>query len=233
MIYMQIKLKKFEGPFDLLLSLIDGNELDISEVAISEVTEQYLEYLDTLEKVKPEELADFLVVATKLLLLKSKLLLPQLGKEEDDGPSLQDQLKLYKAFLEASKNIDKMWMDGRAGAFRIEPPHRPKEFVPPENLTLESLRESMIQLVNRLTPPKALPQTQIDKAVTMKEKIDRIRQLLKTKKSFSFSEILASGGNKTEVIIGFLALLELVKGRVVGLRQEGVFGEIVVERVGD
>jgi segregation and condensation protein A len=225
-----IKLKQFEGPFDLLLSLIDEQKLDISELAISEVTEQYLEHLDKLGGVKPEELADFLVVATKLLLLKSRLLLPQLSVDEDDGPNLEDQLKLYKAFLEASKKINKLWLSGHWGAWRIEPPRRSKEFVPPENLTMENLRESMVQLLSRLKPPKALPQTYIDKAVTMKEKIDCIRRLLKMKKTFSFSEILSSSENRTEVIMGFLALLELVKGKVVGLKQEGSFGGIVVEK---
>ncbi|MFA4830569.1 MAG: segregation/condensation protein A [Patescibacteria group bacterium] len=223
-----IKLKQFEGPYDLLLSLIGEKKLDISEIAISEVTEQYLYYLDSLEKKNPEDLADFLVVAAKLLLLKSSRLLPQFAPEEEETESLEEQLKLYRAFVEASKKVNKLWLNSRCGVFRIELPRKVEIFVLPINLSLDSLRESMVQLLNRLKPPKALPYTQIDKAISLKEKVDYIRRLLKNKKSFLFGEVLKNSQNRTEVIVGFLALLELVKLKVVGLRQDEVFGDIII-----
>ena len=226
----RIKLEQFEGPYDLLLQLIAEKKLDITEIAISDVTEQYLAYLDTLEKKRPEELADFLVVAAKLLLMKSSRLLPQFAPEEEEGPSLEEQLKLYKAFLDASKTVNTMWLDAKLASFRIEPPRMPEAFLPPKNFMLEALHESMVQLVNRLKPPKELPRAHIDKAISMKEKIDFIRRLLKSKKQFSFSELLKDSQNRTEVIVGLLALLELVKLKVVGLRQERIFGDIMVER---
>ena len=227
---IKIKLEQFEGPYDLLLQLIADKKLEITEIAISEVTEQYLAYLDTLEKKRPEELADFLVVAAKLLLMKSSRLLPQFAPEEEEGPSLEEQLKLYKAFLDASKTVNTMWLNGKRASFRVEPPRRPEAFLPPKNFMLEALHESMVQLLNRLKPPKELPLARIDKAVSMKEKIDVIRRLLKSRKQFSFSELLKDSKNRTEIIVGLLALLELVKLKVVGLRQEKGFGEIVVER---
>ena len=80
---MDVRLKQYNGPFELLLALVDGEKLDITEVALSEVTEQFLKYLDTLEEHRAEELADFLVVAARLLLLKSRALLPHFFPEED------------------------------------------------------------------------------------------------------------------------------------------------------
>lgn len=226
-----IKVGEFEGPYDLLLSLISENKLHISELALSEVTEQYLAYLDSLEEYNPADLADFLVVATKLLFLKSKHLLPQFATEEDDGPSLEEQLKLYKAFVEASKKINTLWLAQRHGSFRVEPPRKADGFVAPTNLDTDAMHQSMVQLVKRLAPPKALPQTYIDKAVSMKQKIDHVRSLLKKKKTLLFSEVIESSQNKTEVIVGFLALLELVKQRTIGLSQEEAFGDIVIRNI--
>ncbi len=103
-------LEQFTGPLDLLLSLIDGQKLNISELSLSNVTEQFLNHLDKIENKKPEELADFLVIATRLLFIKSNRLLPQFTLEEDEGPSLEDQLRVYRAFVEASKKLNKRWI---------------------------------------------------------------------------------------------------------------------------
>jgi len=227
----ELTLDQFSGPLDLLLSLLEESKLNISEVSLSSITEQYLTYLDTLEDNRAEELADFLVVGSRLLLLKSKMLLPQFAPEEDEGPSLEEQLRLYKVFLEASKAINRRWRDDRRSVFRFEPPRRPLQFAAPVNFSRDSLRQSMLQLVDRLTPPKPLPETAIDRAVSMKETIERIRALLKKSRRLSFGELLTSARNRTEVIVNFLALLELMKQKVVALRQEEGFGEIVISRV--
>ena len=225
---IHVKVSQFEGPYDLLLTLIQDQELDITEIAISEVTEQFLNHLDSLDQEKPEELADFLVVATKLLLHKSRILLPQFGPQEDEGPSLEDQLKLYKQFVDASKSINEMWLSDTKGAYRIEPPRKAEGFMPGTVVTLERLHESMLQLVHRLAPPKAIPQAHIDKTVSMKEKIDTIRTLLKKSKNISFHEVLESSQNRTEVIVGFIALLELFKDKTIAITQDENFGDIMI-----
>lgn len=221
----------FSGPLDLLLSLIEEQKLDINELAISEVTKQYLKYLDTLEETRPEELVDFLVIATRLLLLKSKNLLPQLSLDEEQGPTLEDQLRLYKAFIEASKKLNKQWLKGRIASFRIEQPRRSATFVAPINFSNENLYQSMLKLISRLKPLKELPQTIIDDGITIKQKLENIRTLLKKNKEFSFYEVLHNAQNKTEIIITFLALLELVKEQQVALRQKGAFKDILVAKV--
>lgn len=231
MISVSLELKQFTGPLDLLIQLLDERKLSIAEVSLSEVTEQYLEYLGDITDEQANEIADFLVIATRLLLLKSRTLLPQFAPEEDEGPSLEDQLRLYKLFVEASTHVNDRWLAPGRSIFRIEPPRRHDRFIAPKNATLELLYQSMVQLLNRLAPPNPLPKSFIDKAVSMGQKIDAIRALLKKRKTIGFQELLSDTGNRTEIIVSFLALLELVKGHVIGLRQNGEFGEIVVERI--
>jgi len=228
---MQLTLKQFTGPFDLLLSLVEQQELKITEIALSEITEQYIQYLDTLEETDVEELADFLVVAAKLLYLKSKRLLPEFSLEEEDGDGLEEQLKLYKQFVDASKVIGAKWVDSAQSFFRTEPPRQALEFSLPTNVSLEILAQRMVHLVSRLTPPKPLGRTYIDKTVSLKERIDSIRNLLHTRPSFQFFDILENVENKTDVIIGFIAILELVKQKSLFLTQDNTFGDILISRV--
>ncbi|PIR76474.1 MAG: hypothetical protein COU32_01945 [Candidatus Magasanikbacteria bacterium CG10_big_fil_rev_8_21_14_0_10_42_10] len=228
---MDLTLKQFTGPFDLLLSLVEQQELKITEITLSEVTEQYLLHLDSMEEDQAEELADFLVVAAKLLYLKSKRLLPEfLPEEEEDTDGLEAQLKLYKQFVDASKGIDQLWQNKSISAFRHEPPRVAETFVLPPGLTLEKLEQSMVHLVSRIAPPKQLPKTHIDRGISLKERIDRIRTLLKQKKQFRFSDALEDAHNKTEIIIGFLAILELVKQQSLRLDQDGTYGDIMITR---
>lgn len=222
------QLEHFSGPLDLLLSLIDEEKLNISDVSLSAVTEQFLNYLERLENKKPEVMADFLVIATRLLLIKSRKLLPQFALEEEEGPSLEEQLRLYKMFVEAAKKLNKRWEDKNHSVFRVEPPRRPESFTPPKNLSLAALQESMVKLLRRLEPPKPLPQTQIDKTVLLEEKVKSIQALLKKSKNVIFSEILDDSQNRTEIIVTFLALLELVKGKEVALKQKKSFEEIMI-----
>ena len=101
------KLEKFEGPLDLLLQLIESADLDITEVALSKVADQFMEYLEQVEEKNSEEMADFLVVASRLLLIKSRILMPALHLDEDDEViGLEEQLKIYREYYEASKKID-------------------------------------------------------------------------------------------------------------------------------
>lgn len=228
---MQFQLNQFSGPLDLLLTLLQEEKLDVGTIALGEVTEQYLQYLDTLEERRADELADFLVIAARLLLLKSSNLLPQFGIVEDEGPSLEDQLRLYKQFVDASKKFNRLWLCGLRTLFRFEPPRVPTSFVAPVNMTLDSLHERMIQLVRRLEPPKPLPETHVDRAVSMKQKIDDIRRLLVRTTKINFFELLADAKNKTEIIVSFLALLELVKQKIIHVDQQEGFGDIVIQKL--
>lgn len=235
---MDFKLQQFTGPLDLLLNLVGEQKLDVSAVSLSTVTEQYLKYLDKILEDpsadahgQAEEMADFLLIAARLLLLKSKKLLPQLMPEEDEGPALEDQLRLYQAFVEASKKLNKRWLSGVRSDFRVEPPRRPKEFVPPINLNQALLQEFFLKLLQRIKPLPELPQTRMDKAVSVRDKIETIRALLQKAESVSFRELLGKDSNRSEIIASFLALLELVKAEDVVLKQKNSFCDIMIEKI--
>jgi len=225
------KLDKFSGPLDVLLNLIEEKQMSISELALSEVTEQFLDHLSKLEDKRPEDLADFLVVATRLIFIKSRELLPQLGKEEDDEPSLADQLRLYQAFILASKKFNQNWNGPRRSVLRVEPPRKPTEFIPPKNFFAENLRLSLEKLIRKLKPLPQLPLTQIDKTVSVKEKIEEIKKLLLRVKNASLFSILKGSRSRTELIVSFLALLELVKQEGILLKQGESFGDIMMEKI--
>lgn len=227
----ELKLEKFEGPLDLLLQLVDQEKLSITEIALAKVTEQFFSYLDKLEKNRSEELADFLVVAARLIYLKSHSLLQYAyPEEEDNGPGLANQLKLYKQYVEASKIVNSLWEANKIAYGRIEPPVKSKEFVLPNNVTTNSLYNSMVFLLNCLKPLEPLPKVSIDHSISIKQKIDSIRNLLKSGKEFSFKNLLSSAQNKTEVIVSFLAILELVKEKSVRFRQVDAFADLLVTK---
>ena len=227
----EIKLEQFSGPLDLLLALIEQEKLSITEIALSKVTEQYFAYLNKLEDNRPEELADFLVIATKLVYMKSKQLLPQLTADEDDGPSLADQLKMYKRYIEASRDIYGLWNKNVLSYGRVEPPVKAEGFVLPANFGTEELKNSFYNLLKRLKPINPLPKVTIDRAISVKQKIDSIYNLLKQHRHLSFNQLLSEAGNKTEVIISFLALLELVKSGSAAIKQDSSFSDLEILKI--
>lgn len=227
----EVNLEKFTGPLDLLLSLVEDQKMEITEISISQVTEQFFNYLNKLENEAPEELADFLVVATRLVYLKSKNLLPYLMPEEDEGPDLANQLRLYKMFVEASVKVNEMWNEKKLSYGRFEPPALPKEFTPPQNSGLENLTNAYLNLLKRLKPSDPLPQVKIDRSVSVKRQIESIYNLLKTTKKVSFSEIIKTAGSRTEVIVNFLAILELLKAEKIFITQNNSFEDIEINKI--
>ncbi|MBF8281077.1 MAG: segregation and condensation protein A [Candidatus Magasanikbacteria bacterium] len=228
----EVQTDSFVGPFDLLLSLIEKEELDISEIAISKVTDAYLNYLDAQKEIPAEELADFLVVAAKLLYLKSRVLLPQLTAGEEEGLSLEEQLKMYREFVRAAAEIESRIKE----QYFLYPRQeliwkREVEFSPPTNVAGEKMREVFLEIIERLKPFVRLPQAAIFKTISIKEKISAIRALLERAGRASLKDVLADAGNRTELIVTFLALLELVKQKSVVAEQNSLFGDIVFERV--
>lgn len=224
----QIKIEKFEGPLDLLLQLIEQQQLDITQVALSQVTDQYLEYLRRMEERQPTELADFLVVAAKLLVIKSRALLPYLTwEEEEEGEDLEKQLKMYRIFVEASKNIEGLLKKRHFSFFRPKPPVTEEIiFSPPKKLTKNEMAKIFKEIISKLQPVVALPQEALRKAISIKERIEKIRNLIVQKGICTFDEIISGQCTKAETIVNFLALLELVKQREVLVDQEGLFNQI-------
>ena len=226
-----ITLEKFQGPLDLLLQLIEQEKMNISEISLANVTEQFFDYLKTVEDRRPEELADFLVIATRLVYLKSRQLLPYLYPEADEGPSLAEQLKLYQRYAEASKVVERLWRRGLVAYGHIEPVPVRREFAPPLKLGASDLHAAMTLLIGRLKPLRPLPQVTIDHSVSVRQQVEQIFFKLKELKKFHFSDILKSAQNRTEVIVSFLAILELVKQSKAAIQQGKAFEEMEIRRV--
>jgi len=227
----QLKIEKFEGPLHLLLQLIEQEELDITEVSLAQVTDQYLQYLDKIEEINPGEVADFLVIASKLLLIKSRLLIPTLNLgEEDDAVDLARQLKLYKEYLDASKRVAEMWQAGHIAYFRDKPYVIPKAegFLPPVGLRAEHLEKAMNFLIRVLEPLIRLPQISMQRAISIQEKINHLKAMVLQHVKLNWQKIMDSSKDKTDIIVSFLALLELVKQRELSVEQDGLFKEITI-----
>lgn len=233
---MNFKLEKFEGPLALLLELIEKQELDITEISLAAVADQYIEYIQQYKAIKPEEMADFLVVAAKLLLIKSKALLPFLaGEEEEEIQELAEQLKMYREFLQAAEKIEQI-LGRKKISFAREFNRRAilqsaRLFSPPKNLTANELARVFKGIIKNIRPEEKLAEKNLEPIINIEEKILAIERLLLDKLKASFNHILAAAQNKTEIIVSFLALLELVKQKNVMAAQAEMFGEIEVSKI--
>jgi len=228
-----LKLENFQGPLDLLLQLIDSADLDITEVALSEVADQFMSYIERVETNRPEILADFLVIASKLLLIKSKALLPSLEIETDDeGIDLEQQLKIYKEFFDASKKVEQILL---AKNFMFSREKLAVDvdviFNPPKKLTIVNLKEILLGVIEDVKPIVKLPQRTLERAISIKEKISNIRQKILQNIQMNFSELVKDSSNRTDVVVTFLGILELVKQRVVTVDQQQKFGDISISRL--
>ncbi len=222
-----ISLEKFEGPLDLLLQLIEKDKLNITEISLAKITDQYLDYIHD-KVIASEEMADFLLIAAKLIYLKSKYLLPNVVvNEEEDGLSLAKQLKIYRQYYEASKLINKMWLDKSRLAYQRNvdlKAYLEFGFLPPKNLKLEHLGVYFQAVLARIETIVNLPKVVMARAISIGEKIKQIKDLINQKQELLFSH-LRSSNNKTEVIVNFLAILELVKQKEITVQQNDLFAD--------
>jgi len=227
------KLEQFEGPLDLLLQMISKEELDISEISLATVAEQFVDYIQkNPDGITGEELTDFLVVATQLLLLKSQLLLPNVEVEDEFSPdALATQLKLYRKFVNIAKDLQTKIAQHQFLYVQAKPRLQMEaRFSPPPGVSAESLQQMMHVVINRLEPILVLPESVMEKTVTLHEKMVHIQDILKKAKGLSFKTLLEASESKIEKIVSFLALLELVKQEEVIVEQDQPYSDIVINR---
>ena len=233
---MNFKIDKFEGPLGLLLQLIERQELDITEISLAKIADQYIEYIKNYKGIEPEELADFLVVAAKLLLIKSRALLPFLkGEAEEEIEEFENQLRMYKEFLEAAKKIEVI-IGKKRFSFAREFNRQAflanaNIFSPPKNLTAADLNAVFSEIIKNIKPVIQLEEKNLEQIVNIEDKILIIQRILLEKIKISFNHILAGAKNKTEVIVSFLAMLELIKQRDITVVQGGLFEEIEINKI--
>lgn len=232
----QVKQDKFEGPLDVLLSLIEGEELSINEISLAKVTDEFIAYLKGLEmagSVDHEVLAEFLVIASQLLLIKSRSLLPEFqvsSEEEESLHELEARLAEYKRLKELSAEIARLALGGQKSFSREAWAGETVVFFPPQYLKPSGLRESFASLLLLIPKAEKLVQEKIRKVISLEEKIEELELLLQKKVERVFSEIISGAKEKVDVIVSFLAILELAKQKMVSLEQSKIFGDITVRK---
>lgn len=230
----QVQLPVFQGPLDLLLHLIEREELDITTVALAQVTDQYLAHLATPHQIEVELLTDFLVVATKLLFIKSQALLPKpppslIDEEEEDiGDQLARQLRAYKQFRTAAQVLRQREEEGLRNFVRLTLPPRLEPRLSFGEVTLDDLVAAVRQALAIRPEDPAVGAVVSPMTVTIGQQMTLIRNELTRHRQISFRRLLRQATSRLEIIVTFLAVLELIKQYTIEVRQETPFGDIII-----
>lgn len=244
---LEVKLQAFEGPLDLLLHLIEKNKIDIYDIPIVEITEQYLEYVSNMAKEDLNLASEFLVMAATLIDIKSKMLLPaetdENGEEIDPRAELVEKLIEYKKYKYAAGELRDMQVyAGKAMYKQPTVPEEVQKYQPAVNLdelladvTLSKLNE-IFQMVLKRQVDKIDPvRSKFGKIemeeVSLPDKITYVSSTIKKQKRCSFRQLLEGQSSKVEVIASFLAVLELIKVGEIEVHQDETFGEIYIDSI--
>ncbi len=234
----RVRLPFFEGPLDLLLHLIEREEMDITEVSLLTVTDQYIKAIEILEEIEPGALADFLLVAAKLLYIKSRSLLPRPRppeeEEEDAGDSLIQQLLEYRRYKAVAQGLHIRQEAGLRAFVRLAPPPQLQRKLDLADVSLDKLTRALQRALRRIPndPPRPRVHTY---AITIAEQIEVVRERMRVNSMhpISFSALLTQQRSRMEIVVTFLAILELIKQREIVVEQEEIFGEIVLRAMGE
>ncbi|MBN1935083.1 MAG: segregation/condensation protein A [Anaerolineae bacterium] len=231
----QVKLEVFEGPLDLLLKLVEQEALDITLISLARVTDQYLAYLRVVEKVRPNDLADFMVIAARLLLIKSRMLLPRppkiIEEEEDVGDDLVRQLREYMVFKRAAQFLAGREQAGARMYPRTVPVSRLTQNLKARLDLGDACVDDLIAALRALLDQPVGVEGTINVVpyqVTIEHKIEQITRCLAERSDLTFRSLLDDGTSRIEVIVTLLAVLELIRTRRITVHQEQLFGEIVI-----
>jgi segregation and condensation protein A len=244
---LSVKLEAFDGPLDLLLHLIEKNKIDIFDIPIVEITEQYMEYMEGIETQDMEVMSDFLVMAATLLRIKSKMLLPapvtEEGEEEDPRAELVERLLEYKMFKYASYELKDRQLDASRMLFK-------NSTIPPEiadyqeevdvgellsDVTLSRLqhifRDLMKKQVDKIDPIRSKFGNIEKEKISLTDRMISIEEYAMLHQNFSFRGLLTEQHSKIMLIVTFLGILELMKVGKLKIRQENIFDEIMITYV--
>ncbi len=232
-----ISIPVFEGPLDLLLQLIERAELDITKVALVEVTGPFLEYVRQIQREKAEEVSNFLVIAARLMQIKSEALLPRPPErepgEEDPSTELINQLIAYKKFKEIAQMLRDRDEQGLRTYLRIAPPPKVESKMADDSYSLQDLINAARQAMRVLEEKESVDTVVRPPRITIQEKITEIRRKLKTSGKASFNTLLGEGYTRVEVVVTFIALLELVRRFRIRAVQDTTFSDILIETTED
>ena len=239
-----VKLQVFEGPLDLLLHLIEKNKIDIYDIPIVEITNQYMEYIKAMQKEDLNIMSEFLVMAATLLDIKCRMLLPkevnEEGEEEDPRQELVEQLLEYKMYKFMSYELKDREMDGDRIMYKTASiPDEVKGYVPPVDLdkllgdlTLVQLnrifKEVMKRQESKVDPVRSKFGKIEKEEVTLPDKLDYVPEYARSHRKFGFRALLKKQSSKVQVVVTFLEILQLMKEGLIFIEQDQPFDEIMI-----
>ncbi|MSU44818.1 segregation/condensation protein A [Candidatus Nomurabacteria bacterium] len=230
-----IKTSGFEGPFGLLLELVEKRKLFINDVSLATVTEDYLQHMNKLGGLSPADISSFILVASTLILIKSKSLLPNLSlttEEEGDIKSLEERLRLYEIFMKLEGNIK----DNFGQKIIFSPLERKNEilvFLPDDRITKDSMMSFAKNVLGSMPKKVFLPEVEIRKVISIEEMIGKLTDRIQSSIQTSFKNFTGQARTREEkvfVIVGFLAMLELVRNGILNAIQENGFEDIIISK---
>lgn len=233
MINYEIKTEGFVGPLDLLLRLVDREELDITRLSLAKVADDFLGEMESRE-IELAELAEFLLIASQLILIKSKALLPFFEftqEEEEEIGDLEARLKEYRAFKKASLELQAQLAMKKVFFSREENEKKEslKKFIDPK-ISLIELKELWEGVLEKNAPKEKMEERIMEKVVTLEDRISHLKFSLEKRIKMAFKESVKGATDKIEVVVTFLAMLEMVKRKIIFASQECSFGEIILTK---
>lgn len=227
-----IKTQSFEGPLELLLELIEKRKLFINDISLAKVTDDFIEHIKQFSNIPMSESAHFILIASTLLLIKSKSLLPELSltdEEESNIKDLETRLKIYKVIKQASLKISEIF--GQNIIFEQSQMRKTEPvFTPDPEFTLNKALQLLKDLIIRLPKNEKVPNKVIQKVMSLEEMINTLSNRITSHIRMSFKEFTKENReNRVHVIVSFLAMLELVKNGILHVQQESIFGDIQME----
>lgn len=227
-----IKTDSFEGPLDLLLTLIEKRKLSISDVSLAKITDDYIEHIKLNDSSSIKQNAHFILIASTLLLIKSKSLLPNLELSEDEQHNIEDlerRLKIFKVIKDSEHNISDLFCknpsflkDGNYEDVSV--------FAPPKNLNLSVISEAILSIIKSLPKKEILPKKIVQKIVSLEETIVTLTTRIQKSINMSFRDFANIGKeDKVNIVVSFLAMLELVKQGIIEVTQNNHFGDIEMQ----
>jgi segregation and condensation protein A len=225
----QVRTPAFEGPYELLLQLIEESKLLVNDLSLAQVTDDFIQFVKGKAEFPMEDAAEFIQVAATLLLIKSKSLIPDLelsDEEQEDVDDLKRRLEAYEKAREAAKELSRIF--GRsvmvsAGEKTPEP-----VFAPSSDLTLANIEKAFVEALAALEKEEKLPEARVRPLVSIEEMMDRLMDRVQKSLTMSFKDFSGSAKEKVEVIVSFLAMLELVKQGAIDVAQQGTFTDISI-----
>lgn len=230
----QVKTEIFEGSLILLLDLIEKNKLSINEVSLAAIADAYVTEIKSRVSTAPDEIANFLVVASTLMLIKSRSLLPNLSVTEEEESSiheLENRLAQLQRMRELSRHVGELATRGNRMYERAALYDLPSLFYPPEGITPTLLHEQIIALIRALPAlsPLQLPKKTVQHIISLEEKIKELMTRVEQSLTRSFQTFVGTVTEKSEIIVSFLALLELVKQGHIAVEQGSRYGDITIK----